>query len=193
MELQHVNVKLPLKEDTPFDLELVIPIFHAWIQDQALDERLLSVADYRHVPQGPGVLLIGHEGDYSLDESDGRRGVRYNRKTAIEGSNDDRLRQAMRAALYACQRLEEHPALQGKLCFNGQDIELFINDRLLAPNTNTTRMAVEPELRQFFTEMLGGAEYSLSFSSDGDPRRLFGVSLKTPRVFAAADLLANVG
>jgi hypothetical protein len=36
------------------DLEAVIPVFHRWIQEQIFDELLLDVANYSHVPDGPG-------------------------------------------------------------------------------------------------------------------------------------------
>ena len=60
-------------------------------------ELLLDVADYRHVPAGPGVMLIGNEGDYSVDNTGDRLGIRYNRKAALDGDNQDRLRQAARS------------------------------------------------------------------------------------------------
>ncbi|MBI1941788.1 MAG: hypothetical protein HYS33_09820 [Acidobacteria bacterium] len=191
MELQHVNVKLLVKNPEEVDLEPLIPIFHSWIQDQVSEELLLDVADYRHVHAGPGMVLIGHQANYSVDNTDNRLGVRYNRKAPLEGSNQDRLKQATRAALIACQRLEADPRLNGKLRFNGQEMEIFINDRLLAPNRGRTREIVEPEFRAFFRALFGGAEYSLSFGN-GDPRRLFSVSVRTPRPFHAADLLNNL-
>lgn len=190
MQLQHVNVKLLVKDPDGIDLELLIPVFHSWIKDRVLGELLLDVADYRHVHAGPGVVLIGHEGDYSVDNADNRLGVRYNRKAALNGDNHDRLRQAARAALTACQRLEAEPRLEGKLRFNGQEMELFINDRLLAPNRDATREAAQSELETFFQKLFRGSEYSLSYGSD--PRRLFTVSVKASRTFPVADLLANL-
>ena len=47
-----------------------------------------------------------------MDNTDNRLGVRYNRKAALEGNNEDRLKQATRAALTACRRLEEEPRLE---------------------------------------------------------------------------------
>lgn len=190
MELQHVNVKFLLKDPSAVNLELLVPIFHSWIQEKVFEERLLDIADYRHVPDGPGVILIGLEADYSVDNADGRLGVRYNRKSAFDGNNGDRLRQAARAALSACQRLEAEPSLQGKLRFNGRDVEVLINDRLLAPNDEGTRAAAEPELNAFFAQMFGGAEYSLSYGDD--PRRLFGVSARASRPFSVDELLQNL-
>lgn len=190
IKLQHINVKLLLKDPQELDLDPVSPVFHSWIQDQVCDELLLDVADYRHVQGGPGILLIGHEADYSIDNTDNRLGVRYNRKAALGGGNQERLAQAACAALSACQRIQEDVRLNGKLYFNGQDVEIFVNDRLLAPNTAATREALNAEFRAFSERLFGGSEYSLSFGSD--PRRLLAVSLKASRAFTVGELLENV-
>src|SRR5271154_4836396 len=109
INLQHVNVKLLAQDPEDVDLEPLIPVFHRWIREHVFDELLLDVADYRHVPAGPGVVLIGHQANYSVDDTDDRLGVRYNRKAEVDGGNQKALRQAMRASLIACQRLEAEP------------------------------------------------------------------------------------
>ena len=192
MELQHVNVKLLVKSPEEAPLEPLIPVFHSWIQGQVLEELLLDVADYRHVPAGPGVVLIGHQANYSVDDTDDRLGVRYNRKAEVDGGNQKALRQAMRASLIACQRLEAEPSLERKLQFNGQEIEFFVNDRLLAPNRDSTREALHSDLETFFKKLFRGSEYTLAYPSANEPRKLFGVSVKSSRTFTAADLLANL-
>jgi hypothetical protein len=194
IELQHINVKLLLKDsealDHSRDLDSVIPVFHSWIQEQSFDELLLDVADYRHVQGGPGILLIGHEADYSVDNSDNRLGVRYNRKAAVAGTNQDRLGQAALAALTAFQRIQEDTRLSDKLSFNGYDIEIVVNDRALAPNTAATREVLDAEFQAFSERLFGGGEYSLSFGDD--PRRLLTVSLKTSRAFTVGELIENL-
>jgi hypothetical protein len=191
VELQHINIKLLLKDPANVDLEPVIPVFHSWIQDQVCDELLLDVTDYSHVTAGPGVLLVGHEADYSLDNTDLRLGLRYNRKAAVEGSNQDRLEQAARAALNALERLENEPSLEHKVRFNGRDIEVFVNDRLIAPNREESRKQLEGELRTFLTKLLDGADYSLSYGND--PRRLLSAQISLGRDFSTADLVKNLG
>jgi hypothetical protein len=188
LELQHINVKLPLLGSENIDLDPVISIFHSWIQGQVCEELLLDVADYRHVNGGPGIILIGHEADYSLDNTDNRWGVRYNRKTVIHGDNLGRLEQAIRAALSACQRLQQDASL--KFRFKGDEIEVFVNDRALAPNSEETREALTPEFRQFSEKLFGGSDYSLSF--DTDPRTLFRAFLKASPAFTVDELLANL-
>jgi hypothetical protein len=192
VELQHINVKLLLKNprDHALDLDPVIPVFHSWIQEQVCDELLLDVTDYRHLHGGPGIVLIGHEADYSLDHTDNRLGVRYNRKAGGGGGNQERLAQATHAALSACQRLQKDTRLNGKVYFNGLEIEIFVNDRLLAPNSEATREVLNAEFQAFSKKLFGGSDYALSFGNDS--RRLLAVSMKTSRSFTVEELLENL-
>jgi hypothetical protein len=188
MQLQHVNVKLFVQNPDGAGLEPLIPVFHGWIESRTEDEELLiDVADYTHVPAGPGVVLIGHEGNYSVDDTGNRLGVRYNRKAILDGGNQDCLAQAARAALTACRRLEAEPRLGGKFRFNGRDIEIFVNDRLVAPNNAATRVAVDADLHLFSRKLFRGKEYSISYGTD--PRSLFTAYLKAARPFSVTELL----
>jgi hypothetical protein len=190
MELQHVNVKLYLENAGKLVLEPLISVFHSWIQDRVCEELLIDVADYRHVYAGPGVVLIGHEADYSIDCADNRPGIRYNRKAILKGNNQDRLRQALRAVLTACKLLESDPRLEGSLRFDRREMELFVNDRLLAPNLEETYTAVKPELQSFFQRLFEGSEYSMQHKNA--PRRLFSVTVKAFRQFDPDTLLGNL-
>jgi hypothetical protein len=190
IQLQHVNVKLFASDGAPVDLEPLIPIFNGWIRDRVFEEMLLDVADYRHVPNGPGMMVIGLQANYSVDNTGGRLGVRYNRKAALEGTNFDRLKQATRAALGCFQRLEAETSLKGALKFGGREVEVLINDRALAPNNDATRVSAQPELHALFGRLFAGADYSLTHESE--PRRLFTVRVKTAKSFSITDLLANL-
>ena len=187
MQLQHVNVKIFVDGDLKVDPARFIEVFHRWIREQALDELLIDVADYRHVPAGPGVMLIGFEADYSMDNAGGRYGLLYNRKAAVSGSNEDRFRQALRSAANACRLLEEEFATEGPLLFSRQEFELVINDRALAPNTPETFAAAKPELETYLQQVLGHSEFSLEHQSA--PRSRFGVSVKVAKPFDLAALV----
>ena len=190
MQLQHVNVKLLLQNSADAGLEPLIPVFHSWIENQNGDGLLIDVADYSHVPSGPGVVLIGHEGNFSVDNADNRLGVRYNRKAILEGGNQEKLSQATRAVLNGCLRLQEEPRLGGKFFFNGQDIEIFVNDRLLAPNNSATRQAFDADLQPFLRKLFVGAEYSISYAND--PRSLFTAFVKAARHFSVKEFLEAI-
>jgi len=190
VELQHINVKLLLKAPERVDLHAVVSVYHSWIQDQSTDELLLDVASYAHVKDGPGVILIGHESDYSLDMTDGRLGFRYNRKALGDGNNQSRLEQAVSAALRAVERLETDERIENSFQFDGRNIELFFNDRLLAPNTDQTQLAADSELRIFLNRLAASEPYSLLYEADS--RRLFGVRVQFEREFTVSELLQNL-
>jgi hypothetical protein len=172
--IHHVRVKIFAQDSGGVDLGAAIPVFHRWIQDRVCPEMLIDVADYRHVPGGPGVMLIGHEANYSLDFAKGRLGLLYSRKKA-GGDAQENLAQAYDAAITACARLEQEPAFAGKLKFSAE-CEFSINDRLLAPNREDTYLALKPEFDRFFTKVWGAGDYSLEHR--GEPRELFRVAVK---------------
>ena len=80
MNLQHVNIALVYDGDLTPDPSKAIELFHPWVSQQSLPGLLIDVADYQHVPNGPGVVLVGLEGEWYLNES----GLRYSRKGLAE-------------------------------------------------------------------------------------------------------------
>ena len=190
MELQHVNVKVYVDGDLAVDPARFIEVFHHWIQQQTLPELLIDVADYRHVPMGPGVMLIGHDADYSMDNAENRYGLCYNRKAPLEGSNEDRFRQALCSVANACRMLEEEFTGEPSLKFSRNEFELFINDRALAPNTPETFEACKPEIEAFLKNALGHDEFSLE--QHGAPRRRFGVTVNVSQPFILDELCGAV-
>lgn len=180
MELQHINAKLLLDGDLQVDLERLIEIFHTWIREERFDELLIDVADYRHVPNGPGVMLVAHEADYIMESTAGKHGLRYNRKAPLEGTNGDRLAQAFRAALQAALLLESHFASNGPLTFNRQTFELCVNDRALAPNTAETFAACKPDIAAFLGATFPGTPFQLDHLADPRLRFAVRVTLGSP-------------
>lgn len=187
MNVQHVNIKFFLEDPEEVKLEEYGGVFNNWIQRRVLPELLIDVADYIHVHNGPGVILIGHEADYSLDQRAGRLGLLYNRKASLDRSVQEKLTQAARAALTAARLLEKENGLR----FSGQEAEVMINDRLLVPNTLETFAALEPDLRTFFNTLYDGTEYSLAYQNT-DPRERFAVRVKATSPFEAETLLKNL-
>ncbi len=185
--VQHINVKIFARQSSGVDLAGAITVFHRWIQNRVGEELLIDVADYRHVPAGPGVVLVAHEANYSLDQAGNRLGLLYNRKSPRDGSPQDNLLQAFYAALVACRRLEEEPEFQGAVKFDGGQCEVILNDRLLAPNTDATWQALRPEFERFFDGLYGAGAYTLERT--GEPRARFGVSVRTKTPVHVASLL----
>lgn len=113
-----------------------VPLFHGWIQRRVLDGTPIDVADYKHVPDGPGIMLIGHEADRALDFGEGRLGIVYQRKREGEGTLEERFAAAIAAADRTAADIEADPAANG-VRFGRDEILLRVNDRLRAPNGDT--------------------------------------------------------
>ena len=186
MELQRVNIKIFVDGQLTVSLERLIEVFHRWIREKAVGDLLLDVADYRHVPNGPSVLLVGDEADFCMDQTGGRWGLLYNCKVGIDGTNDQRLSQAFTAAAKACKLLEEEFASEGPLRFSRNEFEIVINDRSVATNTDETFEACQDDLEVFVTRALGHREYT--FDREVDPRRRFGVTVKSAKPFELSPL-----
>jgi hypothetical protein len=146
MELYKLGVKIFAANPKVVELRAFIPVFHGWIQQQKIPEHLLiDVHDYSHVPEGPGILLVAHEGNFSTDETSGRLGLVYYRKQPVS----DALKVAYESADVASQLLEAEPKLNG-LKFHRDEFMVFSNDRLLAPNTAESRARLEPVIKRAF-------------------------------------------
>jgi hypothetical protein len=187
MDLQHINVKVFARDGDRLRTGDYTGVFNRWIQERALAEMLVDVADYGHVHQGPGLVLIGHEANYSLDQQGGRLGLLYNRKAPVEGPPEARLAQALRSALIAAHKLEREEGLR----FSGNDAEIMVNDRLLAPNTPETLAALKPALEAVFNRLYAGQAYTLAHTST-DPRQRFSVTVSTAASFDVATLLSHL-
>ena len=175
MDIQHFRVKLFATPDSDPRLSNAIPVFHRWIQQSKVPEIAIDVSDYEHVPAGPGVILVCHEAIYGLDQGQGRLGLVYNRRTVLNGSVEERLRQAVLATESAADLLEQEPEFAGNLRFDRNQWEVSVNDRALAPNTADTWELLEPVVRTVFDRVIGAGKYSLARNTD--PRQLIRVTV----------------
>jgi hypothetical protein len=181
MELQHLIAKIFTVDDFKLDPAQVVNLMHRWVARQSMPEMLVDVAELLHVPKGPGVIAVGNDADYALDHTDGRWGVLYRRKSALAGTNADRVAQALRSAAGAAQLIEDE--FKGQIAVSRQDFELIVNDRALAPNTPATFVAAKADLEAGVKAFLGHADFKLE-SQGGDPRRRFAVTVKAAKPFA---------
>ena len=186
MNIQHLNIKFYLENPETVNLAEYGAVFNSWIQKQRLEELLIDVADYLHVHNGPGIMLIGHEADYSLDHRAGRLGLLYNRKAQLDGMVQEKLSQAVHAALTAAQILEQENGLK----FNGSEVKVIVNDRLLVPNTVETFEALQLDLQAFFNRLYDGAKNTLAHLND--PRERFTVNVNAESRFDVDTLLKNI-
>lgn len=189
MDLQKINVKFFVGSSGGICLTDFIDILNSWIQGSSGD--YYDVANYSHMRAGPGIVLISHEANISMDYTGNRLGLLYNRKQPLGGSNAEKLQYSFKTALEFCRRVEKEPALKGKIRFQGHEALFLVNDRLLAPNREETFRAVTPEIEAVARSLYGGAEFTVDHY--GDPRQRFSVVIKTPCAFDVETLLKNLG
>ena len=65
------------------------------------DELMIDVANYEHVPKGPGIVLICDKAHYYFDVRDDRWGLRYRGRREARATGDEAVTRAFASALRA--------------------------------------------------------------------------------------------
>ena len=190
MKSEKLQIKFFAKPNAAFDLEAVVPVFHRFIREHAFDELMIDVADYKHVKNGPGVVLVGDANDYYLDEGEGRPGLLFSRKRHGSGP-EGRLREGFARALKACTLLDAAPELGGKLTFATNEILVRFPDRLRAPNDDASFADVSSELSPLLEKLYGAGGFSIERGAAAPEPLALRVKAKASPTLSA--LLATLG
>jgi len=185
---ERLQLKLYLEPSPHFELEALIPVFHRFIRDQVLKELLIDVVDYSHVPDGPGVVLIGHGADFYVGALDGAYGLVYSRKRGGPGP-EGRLEDALRRLINAARLLEQENGLQ--LRFSSGDLSLRLTDRLHAPNDDATFADTQAELRALFARVYGGEVLVTRLPASKEPLSLRIKASSSPSLEALLEKLGG--
>lgn len=175
--------------EAPVELHPAIGLFHRFIQEGRLPGLLIDVADYAHVPEGPGVILIGHDVDYAIDRTGGLTGLLTTRKRAEGVPVEELFRDTLGRAAEAVRAIESDGALG--LRFATDRLEIAFPDRLAAPNTDAAGELAVKLLQPAARAALGDG---VTFERIGteDPRRM--LALRVHGIEADAEaLLARLG
>lgn len=149
-----ISIKLPVQTPADFALTDLIAVFHRWIRDNALDGVLVDVADYKHVADGPGIMLIGYAGDFSFDLADNQPGLRYTMK---RGWSDATFAGRLRAAWQMTLRAASLLTAESGLTVDVQSVEIGLLDRLNTPNTADVYGVLAADVQQVAAELVGPA------------------------------------
>jgi hypothetical protein len=141
MDFHRVGVKFFAADPSAVQLKDFIPIFHGWIQNQNLPGHLLiDIHDYSHMREGPGILLVAHQGNFSIDMSEGRPGLLYYRKAPTASGPVDHLVTVFRSGLHCRHLLETDAGMR----FLPGEMLVIANDRLAAPNGEEAFLQLRP-------------------------------------------------
>jgi hypothetical protein len=186
MQAQRIQVKL-YASSAP-EPDQLVPVFHGWIREKKLDELAIDVADYEHVHEGPGVVLVGHQFDYYWDLGEGRPGLVYTRKREAPAP-ETRLLDAVRRALVGCRLLEQDPSLAG-LAWKTDELLVKLPDRLRAPADEAGYAAFKAELEPVVSKLYAGAKVTIE--RVGEKRDVLGARVKASAGGSVAELLARI-
>ena len=186
-----ISVKLFVEDPAGVRLRELIPVFHRWIKEDLLDDELMiDVANYEHVPKGPGVVLICDKAHYYFDVRGGKVGLRYRGRREARGSGTEAVTRAFRSALHAARLLETDPVLEGRYAFRTDPVEFGIYDRLRAPSEASSLETIRVPLDEAVRSLYGVDDVGLELASS--PRDPFMVTVKTGASPSVEELLGRL-
>ncbi|MBI3696590.1 MAG: hypothetical protein HY238_17335 [Acidobacteria bacterium] len=177
IDVQKIAVKLFTDAPPTLNLDPFLSIFSRWRTDAADPARWVDLADYAHMPRGPGIVLIGHVCNFSFDLSAPAPGVLYSRKQGLDGSNEDRLRAVLRAAAEMSRRLLAEPEFPAGVHLLPGSLDIRFQDRLETPNADATDHLLRPAVTAVFDGLLGPGAYQAR--RQPDPGKLYGFSIES--------------
>ncbi|MBI4606133.1 MAG: hypothetical protein HY721_29555 [Planctomycetes bacterium] len=189
--IQKINVKLPLDAPRAFENDVLLAIFGRWRLEQG--EEIIDLADYAHVDHGPGCLLVSHRWHFGIDNSEGVPGLFFSTRKGLSGSPAERFAQAIRGLLEKGRRLLGEADFPQGVRPRCGELEVVLNDRLLAPNDDDADRDLRPALETVLARLYGQGAWSLERERDPGRRLAYRVRAKGAGGLELADLLQRLG
>jgi hypothetical protein len=152
---------------------------------------LVDVADYRHVHDGPAVVLIGHEIDYVIDLSEGRPGLTCTRKREAPADPAEDLRLGLRRLLIAARALESKADPHPPVRFRTDELRLQVVDRLGFENSAGAAESLARDLKPALARVFEGAPLKVE-DGGGDRRAPLTLRVSAPGAPGVDLLLARL-
>ena len=175
-ELQRIHVKLLADAPPDLGLEPFLAIFGRWRHDETHPAQWIDLADYAHMVKGPGIVLVGKQGNFSANRDDPGLGLLYAGKAGFEGSAEERVLEAFRRCLELTLAIVAEPEYPAALKLEPGSWELFINDRLNFPNSEATDGVLRAPIASALNALFGPGGYNLT--PDTDPQRRYAFSIR---------------
>lgn len=167
-DIKQIDIKVFVEDATDVKATEFVAVLQRWIQQHTVPGTLIDVADYSHIQDGAGVILVAHQYNLSIDYTDGRMGLLVHFKLPAEETFEARLEAALKLAFDACALLEEEGEFKARLKFGRNAFRFMVSDRLRAPNTDETYAEIAPLLEAAAKSLTGG-DATLTRKND-DPR-----------------------
>jgi hypothetical protein len=180
--LQRLNLKLFLEAAAGFDMDEIsdrlLVVFGRWRLEEG--EEIIDLADYAHVPEGPGIILISHRWHFGIDWDGGKPGLFFSSRKSLKGTLAERIAQALRGLLDKGERLLAEAEISPAVRPRCGELEIIVNDRLLFPNTAEADAQVRPAVGEVVKRLYGGAQVHVERESDPGRRLGYRVRAAVP-------------
>ena len=178
MDLQRIHIKL--LSDAPATLSLApfIAIFGRWRGEKDHPSGWVDLADYAHVPRGPGIVLVGFRANFAFDMADPAPGTLYAAKKGLSGAHAERITAALKSCLELSQRLVAEKEFPPGVHLNTAAWEIHFTDRLETPHAPAAVGELRPAVEQALNRLLGPGGYELLPQSDPSQAPGFAVRAK---------------
>lgn len=188
---KRLQVKLFFDDSAEIPIKSFIPVFHNWIKNEETGDLLVDVHNYSHMHEGPGILLVGHEGDFAIDLAEGKTGLIYRRKRSRPRNLADLFRLALNRLFQGVRLLIEDESLSEKISFRTDELEIRFPDRLGWPNEQESYDRAEADLASVAGEVFGKENISLE-RVENDPRDPLSVRVRLSEAVPLDELTAKL-
>lgn len=144
--LQRVDFKLLLETPPDPDIDVFLVIFDRWRKREGHAADWVDLADYAHMPTGPGILIAGKRETFAINLNPPGPGLLTSVRGGLTGNLEDRFREAYRRARALNAEALAEPEFPAEFRPMEGAWEVFVNDRLGFPNTSESDRRVRPAL-----------------------------------------------
>jgi hypothetical protein len=190
-DIQKIRVKILTDAPPTLNLDPFLSIFGRWRTETEHPAQWVDLADYAHMSRGPGIVLIGHQCNFSFDLGGTSPGILYVSKRGLDGPAEDRLRRVLCNALDLSRRLLAEPEFPPEVRIHSGSLELKFNDRLETPNTDETDRLLRPVVLAVLNRLWPCCGYELLPARD--PASLYGFSVRSAQNEPLEQLAARLG
>ncbi len=190
-DLQRIDLKVFADAPPDLNLDPFLAIFGRWRHDAENPAQWVDLADYAHMLDGPGVIIVGKQGNFGVNLYEPGPGLLYVGKKDYQGPNDHRILEVFRRHLALATALLAEPDYPPELKVQSGSWELAINDRLNFPNHAGTDQLLRPAIESALNKLFGAGGYRLARVEDA--QRRYGYSIRAEAAPELSELLEKAG
>ncbi len=189
-DLQRIDLKVLARAPQPPPLDPILTIFDRWRKEEDAPSDWVDLADYAHMPQGPGVMMAGKREHFSVDTNEPGLGILAQTRKDLDGAVEQRFLEAFRRHLTLATRLLGEAEWPAAITVDSSKWVIAVNDRLNFPNNDETDHALKTGLIAALDHVFGQNGYTLT--RDDNPRRRYGYVVEAGEAPSLSDLLGRL-